>query len=140
MFFQTSYILRRPQHFAKSSPYFWLALHRTKVRGRFCKILWPSQNIWTLPKILEKRKWFNILLFRVLWIYNFDWESLFWPWPHDSVTYLLKCIHYWSFKFHQKWHNTIDKCNKSFNIIISNRPKVTILIIHGRFPMLLKVN
>ena len=20
-------------------------IHRTKVRGRFCKILWPSQNI-----------------------------------------------------------------------------------------------
>ena len=24
------------------------ALHRTKVRWRFCKILWPSQNIWSL--------------------------------------------------------------------------------------------
>ena len=34
----------------KSSPYFWLALHRTKVRWRFRKILWPSQNIWTLTK------------------------------------------------------------------------------------------
>ena len=45
----SSYILRRPQNFAKSSPYFWLAIHtRTKVRWRFCKILWPSQNIWTL--------------------------------------------------------------------------------------------
>ena len=32
----------------KSPPYFWLALHRTKVRWRFHKILWPSQNIWTL--------------------------------------------------------------------------------------------
>ena len=28
-----------------SSPYFWLALHRTKVRWRFRKILWPSQNM-----------------------------------------------------------------------------------------------
>ena len=27
------------------SPYFSLALHRTKVRWRFRKILWPSQNI-----------------------------------------------------------------------------------------------
>ena len=36
------------KNFAKSSPYFWLALHRTKVRRRFCKILRPSQNIWTL--------------------------------------------------------------------------------------------
>ena len=45
----SSYILRRPRNFAKSSPYFWLALHRTKVRWRFRKILWFSQNIWTLP-------------------------------------------------------------------------------------------
>ena len=48
--FTYSHILRRPQNFAKSSPYFWLALHRTKVRWRFRKILWPSQNIWTLLK------------------------------------------------------------------------------------------
>ena len=34
--------------FCKSPPYFWLALHRIKVRWRFRKILWPSQNIWTL--------------------------------------------------------------------------------------------
>ena len=41
------YILRRPQNFAKSSPYFSLALHRTKLRWRFRKIVWPSQIIWT---------------------------------------------------------------------------------------------
>ena len=35
------------KNFAKSPPYFWLALHRTKVRWRFCKIVWHSQNIWT---------------------------------------------------------------------------------------------
>ena len=28
------YIRRRPQNFAKSSPYFWLTLHRTKARWR----------------------------------------------------------------------------------------------------------
>ena len=50
---QSSYILWRPQNFAKSHPYIWLALHRTKVRWRFCKILWPSQNIWTLKEIRE---------------------------------------------------------------------------------------
>ena len=38
----------RPQNLTKSSTYFWLALHRTKVRWRFRKILWPSGNIWTL--------------------------------------------------------------------------------------------
>ena len=32
----------------KSPPCIWLALHRTKVRWRFRKILWPSQNIWAL--------------------------------------------------------------------------------------------
>ena len=26
----------------------WHYIHRTKVRWRFLKILWPSQNIWTL--------------------------------------------------------------------------------------------
>ena len=34
--------------FAKFSPNFWLQYIRSKVRGRFRKILWPSQNIWTL--------------------------------------------------------------------------------------------
>ena len=38
-------ILRKPQNFAKSPPYFSLALHRAKVRWSFHKILWPSQNI-----------------------------------------------------------------------------------------------
>ena len=38
MSFKSSYVLRRPQNFAKSPPYFWLALHRTKVRWRFRKI------------------------------------------------------------------------------------------------------
>ena len=55
----SSYILRRPQKFAKYSPYSWLALHRTKVRWRFRKILWPSQNIWTLKK--EKYVTFDFL-------------------------------------------------------------------------------
>ena len=36
------------QNFAKSSPHFWLQYLKSKVRWRFCKILWPSQNIWTL--------------------------------------------------------------------------------------------
>ena len=40
--------MRRPRNFVKSSPYFWLYVLRSKVRWRFCKILWPSQNIWTL--------------------------------------------------------------------------------------------
>ena len=37
------HIQRGPQNFVKSSPFFWLALHRTKVRWRFRKILRPSQ-------------------------------------------------------------------------------------------------
>ena len=30
-----------------------LALHRPKVRWRFLKILWPSQNIWTLTNDIQ---------------------------------------------------------------------------------------
>ena len=47
----SSYILRRPQSFAKSSPYFWQQYIQSKVRWRFCKNLWPSQNIWTLKDV-----------------------------------------------------------------------------------------
>ena len=36
--------MRRPHNFAKSPPYFWLRY----IQSRFLKILWPSQNIWTL--------------------------------------------------------------------------------------------
>ena len=43
-------------NFAESSPHFWLALHRTKVRWIFRKILWPSQNIWTLTTLNSERK------------------------------------------------------------------------------------
>ena len=39
--------------FAKSSPYFWVQYIQSRVRERFCKILWPSQNIWTLNSIIE---------------------------------------------------------------------------------------
>ena len=42
------------KNFAKSSPNFWLQYIRSKVRERFRKILWPSQNIWTLKK--EEKK------------------------------------------------------------------------------------
>ena len=30
---------------------FKIELTRTKIRCRFCKILWPSQNIWTLTSL-----------------------------------------------------------------------------------------
>ena len=69
--FVVLYILRRPQNFAKSSPYFWLQYIKSKVRGRFRKILRPSQNIWTLLGVyccyLGKRKnfvyiWYSIYL------------------------------------------------------------------------------
>ena len=36
------------QTFVKSSPYFWLQYIQLKVRWRFRKILWPSQNTRTL--------------------------------------------------------------------------------------------
>ena len=33
---------------------------QSKVRGRFRKILWPSQNIWTLGKICMYYVWVNL--------------------------------------------------------------------------------
>ena len=37
--------MRRPQNFAESPPYLCLQYIQAKVRWRFRKILWPSQNI-----------------------------------------------------------------------------------------------
>ena len=52
------YILRRPQNFENFPPYFCLQYIQTKIRWRFRKILWPSQNIQTLPEeILFLRSW-----------------------------------------------------------------------------------
>ena len=62
------YILRRPQNFAKSSPNCWLTLNRTKVMRRFCKILWLSQNIWTL--ILLKKIYIQNCFFQFLWFFR----------------------------------------------------------------------
>ena len=60
--------LRRPQNFAKSPPDFCLQYIQTKVRWRFCKVLWPSQNIWTFKYHIHKFPktvsfWFSRLLF-----------------------------------------------------------------------------
>ena len=57
-------ILKRPQNFAKSPPIIWLAVHKTNNWWRFRKILWPSQNIWTLIHIHT--------------IFTFDFIHLFW--------------------------------------------------------------
>ena len=52
IFFSTLHTGLLHLKFIYSPPYFWLALHRTKLRWRFLKILWPSQNIWTLKIVI----------------------------------------------------------------------------------------
>ena len=47
-FIYWKFILKKPQNFAKSSPNFWLQYIQSKVRRRFRKILWPSQNIHSI--------------------------------------------------------------------------------------------
>ena len=65
---QSSYILRRPQNFAKSPPIIWLAEHRTNNWWRFCKILWPSQNTWTA--------FFYFQMFQVVFVQNVSTAQL----------------------------------------------------------------
>ena len=43
-----------PQNFVKFPPYFCLQYIQTRVRWRFHKNLWPSQNIWTLWSVLTE--------------------------------------------------------------------------------------
>ena len=71
--------------FVKSSPYFWLALNRAKVRWRFWKKFWRSQNIWTLWNhcILLWIKWqFTVvkksIMYLPKWVINslFEWHPL----------------------------------------------------------------
>ena len=45
---KSSYILRRPQNFTKSPPIICPMYCQSNNWWRFCRILWPSQNIWTL--------------------------------------------------------------------------------------------
>ena len=65
--------MRRSQHFAKSPPYFWLALHWIKVRWRFRKMLWPSKNIWTLHRIMTSVAEFCVI--SQIHIEFFGWMS-----------------------------------------------------------------
>ena len=66
----------------KSSLYFWLALLRTKRRWRFRKILWPSQNIWTLTIKLKC----SIGIKTKLKLKAEIWKKSYFPseiiWPH----------------------------------------------------------
>ena len=39
------------KNLSKSSTNFWLQYIQSKVSGRFRKILWPSQNTWTLNEV-----------------------------------------------------------------------------------------
>ena len=88
-------MLRRPQNFAKYFPYFWLCVLQSKIRGRFRKILWPSQIIWTL----QGQPWQTGLfeLARQIDIYKFDifwtgfWNSEIWG-ILLGQTVFMKCI------------------------------------------------
>ena len=58
--------------FCKIFTYFWLVLHRTKVKWRFRKISWPRQNIWTLStKIRNAISWYFAPLYTVLGYFIF---------------------------------------------------------------------
>ena len=51
----------------RSPPYIWPLLHRTNLRWGFGKILWPSQNIWTLFYCKEVNDDGNSTIFIFFW-------------------------------------------------------------------------
>ena len=65
----------------------WLALHRTKVRRRFLKILWPSQNIWTL--MIIKVNFEPLLGVLVKFLLQFD--EFFWNFLKKLRAHLKIC-------------------------------------------------
>ena len=52
----------------------WLALHRTNLRRRFRKILWPSQNISTLKALMN----LHVHYFRLSGKFEKSWWN-WWP-------------------------------------------------------------
>ena len=70
---------------------YWLALHKTKVRWRFRKILWPSQNMWTL--IRKYMIGFRLLLLAFVWhgMEHIDFQGSwdFWSFPTFGVLCIL---------------------------------------------------
>ena len=85
-------VLRRSQNFAKSSPYFWLQYIESKEKGRFRKILWPSQNIWTL-------KWMNQQI------------------TNENCLFYLTYLH-----FHSLWNvfSTMVVCSSMYVVVTNN--------------------
>ena len=84
------------QNLAKSSPYFWLQYTQSKVRGRFRKILWPSQNIWTLTicAVLSASKQVPIEKSFHLFMSSFKTVYL----ATSSVQIYKTCLTQWSLK------------------------------------------
>ena len=72
--FQSSYILRRLHIFSKPSPCVWLQYIQSKVRGRFRKILWPSQNIRTLL-VGKSQNQFSSLTCSIVACIKFSYEN-----------------------------------------------------------------
>ena len=73
------YSEKRPQNFAKSSPWFCPMLCQSKERWRICQILWPSQNIWTLIEC-------------------------YWPWiPSDTSRQIEWLVASWAWQL-RHWH------------------------------------
>ena len=75
----SSYILRRPQNFEKPPPYFWLALHRTKVRWSNFVAFSEYMNFTYLMVVEERVFWQQLQkihwVFSVLQCHSFPWFS-----------------------------------------------------------------
>ena len=97
----------------KSSPYFWLPLHRTQVRWRLRKILWPSQNVWTLPF----HKWDYFVKSYLVYVNSKTTLKSFWLHrrPND-FTKEQKCLitFFVCFRAHFNYNNP-EKSEMSFN-------------------------
>ena len=66
-------------------------VHAVKIKGKILQILWPSQNIWTLPKkchywqVSFKVTWITVLDMRTesnnaSMISKNSWSRRLWPW------------------------------------------------------------
>ena len=92
--------------FWKSPPYFWLQYIVSKVSWRFRKILWPSQNIWTLLNAPSIREGNRDSLVTLHWMKPFlKYISFMLPWTLHSGPVDILLINFsllsWT---NPKWH------------------------------------
>ena len=105
------------------SPLLLTTGHTVKSKGKFLKILWPSQNIWTLKK-LGRHLW---ILLENLWKFRIRSFKLFVEKILLIFTLYFLSVWFWQYSF--LWQNYLQ----STSLFTRKRPKNCWIFVLWRF-------